>query len=176
MFGVCRVKCAVACARSAVWPNSSVAACGFRSSLQSDTGHPPFWKYMAAGRQLFDLAKSRVFDAVDMHNSDGGGAQKGSKRARGGAENVTYRGKKLVQRLEVNSKWQLLRDVLAEIQETRAQVAESAQGGGSDPAGVLLGPTLVIVRDERSASQVISRGLRCTPPPSVTCVCVCACV
>jgi len=28
-----------------------------RSATQSETGHPPFWMYMGAGRRMFEVAK-----------------------------------------------------------------------------------------------------------------------
>lgn len=106
-----------------------------RTSLKSDTGHPPFWMYMAAGRLLFDLAKARVYETVD--SADGRANRLGE----------TYRGRRLCVKLESNPKWDLLKDVIAEIEDTRAQVVKAA-------AGVKLGPTLIIARDERTASQV----------------------
>ena len=64
-----------------------------------------------------------------------------------------YRGKRLCVKLEANNKWDLLKDVIAEIEETRTQVAKTAAGEGGSGAAKL-GPTLVIVRDDRTASQV----------------------
>ena len=134
-----------------------------RTSLQSDTGHPPFWMYLGAGRRLFELAKSRVFDTIDLDEAGSEDAINNKKSGRqkwgagGGGRDVTYRGKRLCVKLEGNPKWDLLRDVLAEIEETRTQVSMAAgisQGGGERGK---LGPTLVIVRDERTASQVCRR-------------------
>jgi DNA excision repair protein ERCC-4 len=112
-----------------------------RTSFKTETGHPPFWMYMAAGRLLFDRAKARVFETVDI---EGGLSHKHGE---------TYRGKRLCVQLEANNKWDLLKDVIAEIEDTRTQVAKTAAGEGGSGAAKL-GPTLVIVRDDRTASQV----------------------
>jgi DNA excision repair protein ERCC-4 len=132
-----------------------------RSSMLSDTGHPPFWMYLGAGRRLFDLAKERVFEVIDMAETEAESAASGKRKkgkGKGGGEGggeVTYAGKRLCVNLEGNPKWDLLRDVLAEIQEARAQVAE--EGGGEGKVKMKLGPTLVIARDERTASQARTR-------------------
>ena len=122
-----------------------------RASMQSDTGHPPFWMYMGAGRRLLELAKSRVYDVVDIEETERRAAEKPQKRGSKSSSkqgDVTYRGKRLCLNLQENPKWNLLRDVLEEIQTTRAQVAEAGMS-----KQVKLGPTLVIVSDERTASQ-----------------------
>ena len=132
-----------------------------RSAINTDTGHAPFWMYMGAGRRLLDLAKARVFEAVDVdddaeaHAHDAGGrsvrASKALHLRPEIGQDIVYRGKRLRVKLEKNPKWTLLRDVMEEIEATRAEVAraQSAEAGQS----VSLGPTLVIVRDERTASQ-----------------------
>ena len=51
-----------------------------RSSMLSDTGHPPFWMYLGAGRRLFDLAKERVFEVIDMAETEADGAASGKRK------------------------------------------------------------------------------------------------
>ena len=132
-----------------------------RSAINTDTGHAPFWMYMGAGRRLLDLAKARVFETVDVdddaeaHADHAGGrnvrASKSLHLRPEIGQDIVYRGKRLLVKLEKNPKWTLLRDVMEEIEATRAEVARAQNVGAGQ--SMSLGPTLVIVRDERTASQ-----------------------
>ena len=91
-------------------------------------------------------------DVEDVATADGEGKQESGAKRRAKGGDLLYRGKWLCVNLEENPKWNLLRDVLEEIQATRAEVAAAAAtGAGSE---IKLGPTLVIVNDDRTASQV----------------------
>ena len=100
----------------------------------------------------------RVFDVVDDEDEQQQqGQQRGNekrKRGAGEVQVVRYKGKRLVLKLEANPKWQLLRDVIEEVEETRKQVAAGPEGALQHLQPHSLGPTLVIVRDDNTASQV----------------------
>lgn len=97
-----------------------------RTTTHGEHGQAPFWLMTGAAQKLFAHAKERVY----LIHGDRG------------------KEKKLETVLEPNPKWTLLGTVLDEIRETRQELIE----GGMPEYEV--GGTLVVVRDDRSASQV----------------------